>query len=269
MTRPSQSVELDVLRHSDGEKFTRPDHVAREEPLEIRVEGNPVAVAMRTPGHDTELAAGFLLTEGVIQDASDIFELNQCPTQAGNAETPGAVDVLLKNSEKLDLARLTRHVFTSSSCGLCGKTTIDSVFQSFPPVPSTPTLSPDLILALPEKLAAAQPTFDKTGGLHACGLFSLQGDLLISREDVGRHNALDKLLGHALLKNWLPLENHLVFLSGRVSFEMMQKTLAARVPAVAAISAPTSLAVDFACRSKQFLAAFIRGNSYNTYSHGR
>jgi FdhD protein len=256
-----------VERHGAGGTATGDDWVAREEPLEIRVEGHPVAVAMRTPGHDRELAAGFLLSEGVVAAPGDIFELNQCPTQAGEPVdgAPGAIDVLLTDPSRLDLGRLTRHVFTSSSCGLCGKATIEAVNAKLPPLGPSPPPEAAYLLALPGKLAAAQPAFRLTGGLHACALFGPGGELRAAFEDVGRHNALDKLVGHALLEGWLPLAGHTVLLSGRVSFEMVQKALAAGVPDVAAISAPSSLAVEFARASNQHLVGFLRPPGFNRY----
>ncbi|MDB6140663.1 MAG: Sulfur carrier protein FdhD, partial [Verrucomicrobiaceae bacterium] len=229
--------------HRDRAPVAQDDVVAREEPLEIRVEGRSVAVVMRTPGHDRELAAGFLVSEGVVQKPRDIFEISQCPS-TGNKKG-NVVEVLLSGAV-VDWESLTRHVFSASSCGLCGKTSIDSVFQRFPPVTAEWQVTPDLLWSLADKLRSTQATFSKTGGLHACALFDLKGSLIAAREDVGRHNALDKVLGYGLLNNLLPFNHHVLFLSGRVSFEMMQKALAGGVPLVAAISAPSSLAVDFA-----------------------
>ncbi len=243
------------------------DVVAVEEPLEIRVEGRPVAVVMRTPGHDEELVAGFLLTEGVIREKSDLFEISTCPSLT--AGTPsGAVDVVLTKPDSVDFEKLSRHVFSASSCGVCGKATLDSVLQSFPPLPPDGFNVPrSLLFSLPQQLRAAQTTFDSTGGLHASALFDAEGRLLLVREDVGRHNALDKVLGHALLHGWLPLDRHVLLLSGRISFELMQKSLAARLPFIAAISAPSSLAVEFAVASGQTLAGFLRGEKCNVYTH--
>ncbi len=239
------------------------DDIAVEEPLEIRVEGRSVAVVMRTPGHDHELAAGFLVSEGVVTNARDILEISQCP-HTGNMKG-NVVDVLLGRAV-VNWDSLTRHVFSASSCGLCGKTSLDSVLQRFPPVTSHCTVSAHLIRSLPQKLRAAQDTFDKTGGLHACAIFDLSGHLIALREDVGRHNALDKILGFGLRQGLLPWSQHVLLLSGRVSFEMMQKALAAGVPIVAAISAPTSLAVDFARDSGQTLIGFLRGETMNVYA---
>jgi FdhD protein len=241
------------------------DVVAEESPLEIRIEGRPVAVVMRTPGHDEELAAGFLLSEAVIARPDDIFEISTCPSQADGGR---AVDVLLARPDSVDFERLTRHVFSASSCGICGKAATEAVLQNFPPLPSdTIRVPPARILALPASLRAAQPTFDATGGLHASALFDLDGNLVALREDVGRHNALDKVLGFAFLERRLPLDHHILALSGRVSFELAQKALAARIPIVAAISAPSSLAISFAQSSGQTLCAFVRGERMNVYTH--
>jgi FdhD protein len=240
------------------------DVVAREEPLEIRVEGRSVAVVMRTPGHDRELVAGFLVSEGVVQKSRDVLEISQCPS-TGNSKG-NIVDVLLGGAV-VNWESLTRHVFSASSCGLCGKTSIESVFQRFPPVRGGWQIEPGLLWSLPEKLRSSQATFSRTGGLHACALFDLEGNLIVVREDVGRHNALDKVLGHGLLHDLLPFDQHLLLLSGRVSFEMMQKALAAGIPLVAAISAPSSLAVDFAEESNQTLIGFLREQTMNVYTH--
>lgn len=259
---PSRAVE--VRRWERGQVEARADVVAREEPLEIRVEGRSVAVVMRTPGHDVELAAGFLVSEGVVKRPCDVLEISQCPVTADSRGN--VVDVLLGGAV-VDWDSLTRHVFSASSCGLCGKTSIDSVFQQFAPVEVDWQVEAGLLTELPARLRAVQETFDKTGGLHACAVFDLQGELLVVREDVGRHNALDKVLGWALLEDALPLNRHVLLLSGRVSFEMIQKALAAGIALVAAISAPSSLAVDFAETAGQTLVGFLRGQTMNVYAH--
>lgn len=256
-----EAVVLDRYRIEGG--FARAlDRVASEEPLEIRVNGRSVAVTMRTPGHDEELALGFLRSEGLLSSPEDVAEVAHCPEVdpegAGNV-----LDVRLRTDP--DFASLTRHVFTSSSCGVCGKATIDSVFGHFPPVAETAVPSAGLLLGLPSKLRAAQETFDRTGGLHASALFDESGELLLLREDVGRHNALDKVVGHAFRRG-IALERCLLLVSGRVSFELMQKALAARLPVVAGISAPSSLAVKLARRSGQTLVGFLRERGFNVYS---
>jgi FdhD protein len=238
------------------------DRVAAEEPLEIRVNGTSVAVTMRTPGHDDELATGFLFTESLIARDDEIAEIVHCP-DVDPEGIGNTLDVRLRTDP--DLASLTRHVFTSSSCGVCGKATIDSVFQHFPPVQRARIPEAELLLSLPSKLREAQETFDRTGGLHASALFDREGNLLLLREDVGRHNALDKVIGHALQKE-MPLSEVVLLVSGRISFELMQKALAARIPVVAGISAPSSLAVKLARESGQVLVGFLREKGFNLYS---
>jgi FdhD protein len=268
------------------------DFLAAEEPLEIRVEGRSVAVVMRTPGEDRELAAGFLVTEGLVQARDEVVDIKHqphCLVRARNGkgrrvQTSGrsarhragmpeetieggnVVNVRLKDPKSVDLKKLTRHVFTSSSCGICSKATIEAVRQQFPPIADACEVEPAVLWKLPELLAAAQDTFRWTGGLHACALFDLTGRLLVLREDVGRHNALDKVIGWALLQDRLPLREQIVLLSGRASFEMLQKALAAGIPLVAAVSAPSSLAVEFARQSGQTLVGFLRGDRMNIYA---
>jgi FdhD protein len=261
----SAAVTVTVTRLRQGQPVVEElDAVAVEEPMELRVEGRSLSIMMRTPGHDEELAAGFLLTEGIIREPQHLFEISTCPSRSegqGNV-----VDVLLAGVT-MDWDSLTRHVFASSSCGLCGKTSIESVFQSFPPVIATWQVSQDFLLTLPDKLRASQATFDQTGGLHASALFDLDGNLLVLREDVGRHNALDKLLGYALRAGLLPLQDKILMVSGRVSFEIMQKALAGGIGLIAAVSAPTSLAVEFAEKSGQTLVGFLRGDRMNVYAN--
>jgi FdhD protein len=251
--------------NNSGPGGTEPDVVAAEEPLEIRVEGRPLAVVMRTPGHDRELAAGFLLTEGVIKSARDLFDITTCvtPSAAGKGN---AVDVALTHPGSFDFEKLTRHVFTSSSCGICSKASIDAVLKRRKPLDDDVRVPAEVLLSLPQRLLQKQETFKTTGGLHACALFDAAGKLLAIREDVGRHNALDKLLGWAVLEKRTPLHGHIALLSGRSSFEMMQKAHAGGIPVVAAISAPSSLAVEFARESGQTLAGFVRGRSMNLYA---
>lgn len=249
------------------------DWVAVEAPLEIRVEGRPVAVAMRTPGSDRELAAGFLLSEGVIASRDDVFEISVCPgvqDENGVAE-PGVVDVLLSRPEAVDFGRLTRHVFTSSSCGLCGKAVVAEVLKAHPPLDVKASerreLTPGLISALPESLRHAQAAFAATGGLHASAIFDATGRLVVLHEDVGRHNALDKVLGASWLSGRWPLDSDILVLSGRVSFELVQKALVARLPVIVAISAPSSLAVVTAEAAGITLCGFVRDGKMNIYTH--
>lgn len=259
----AQVLTVEILRVRGSERAPAPDFVAREEPLEIRVKGRSVAVTMRTPGHDAELACGFLVTEALLQRRQDVIEIAPCPSDAdGNI-----LNVFVAPSVEIDFEQLTRHVFASSSCGVCGKATIESVHQRFPPAQSKVQFRSDMIAALPEQLRAVQSTFDKTGGLHGAALFDATGQLVVSREDVGRHNAVDKVIGWGFLENALPFANQLLLVSGRASFEIMQKALAAGIPIVAAVSAPSSLAVEFARESQQTLIGFLRGPSFNIYSH--
>jgi FdhD protein len=252
-----------ILRWDGQTACEQHDDLAEEEPLEIRVRGRAISVTMRTPGHDPELAAGFLLTEGIVRAPRDIMRAEHCDrNQDGNV-----LNVLLAPEVPVDFARLTRHVFASSSCGLCGKATIESVHAQFPPVQSGLVIDSGLLATLPEKMRAAQPAFDRTGGLHAAAIFDPQGRLIVLREDVGRHNAVDKVVGHCLLNGPFPLDSHILLVSGRSSFEIMQKALAARVPVVAAVSAPSSLAAEFAAESGQTLIGFLRDRRMNVYAY--
>jgi FdhD protein len=258
------ATELTHYR-SGSDPEPRDDFLAAEEPLEIRVEGHSIAVVMRTPGHDRELAAGFLLTEGLINSTRDVFDIVTC-VDAGAAGKGNAVDVALARPAEFDYAKLTRHVFTSSSCGICSKASIDAVMRQRAALTDKFQIDTELLLSLPSRLSAGQETFHRTGGLHACALFNQHGELMELREDIGRHNALDKIIGHALLDNRTPLREHIVLLSGRASFEMMQKAHAGGVAVVAAISAPSSLAVQFARESGQTLVGFVRETSLNVYA---
>jgi len=258
------SLATDILQYHLQRKARRQaDELAVEEPLEIRVRGRSVAVTMRTPGHDKELAAGFLLTEGIIHHRADIVEIAPCLESAAPENT---LNVFLAPAVEVDFSRLTRHVFAASSCGLCGKTTIEAVQQHFPQVKSNTSVAAEILARLPERMRAAQRTFARTGGLHAAAIFDVRGKLVVLREDIGRHNAVDKVLGHGFLENKLPFDSHLLLVSGRASFEIMQKALAGGIPIVAAVSAPSSLAVEFARESRQTLAGFLRGQTMNVYS---
>lgn len=261
----TSAVSVDAWEKGNS-KRRRSDAVVVEEPLEIRVDTRSLAVTMRTPGHDAELAVGYLLSEGLIRSGTDIADIRPYPRN----EFGNVLDVLLAPGVDWDAQRLVRPGVISSSCGLCGKTTLEAVRQRFGTVSPGPTVSEKMIYSLPERLRTAQETFSLTGGLHAAGLFDLEGRLLVAREDIGRHNALDKVIGRALLDGLLPLSRHVLLLSGRVSFEMMQKSLAAGVPIVAAVSAPSGLAVEFARKSRQTLIGFLRNDRFNVYSgHGR
>lgn len=255
-----------LTRYAEGTRRDDDDELAAEEPIEIRVEGHSISVVMRTPGNDRELAAGFLFSEGLIESARDIFDITTCVTT--NPQYRGnIIDVGLTRPGSFDPERFSRHVLTSASCGLCGKVTIEEALRKRPALQSDLRVSPEMLLSLPTELARHQETFHRTGGLHACALFTAEGKLEQVREDIGRHNALDKLIGWALFEKRLPLREHVLLLSGRVSFEMMQKAHAAGLAIVAAISAPSSLAVQLAEESGQTLAGFLRGRSMNLYTH--
>ena len=241
------------------------DAVAREEPLEIQVRGVPVAVVMRTPGHDEELARGFLVTERVVRAADEITAVRHCSVVEDPDAEDNVIAVSLRGDVALDLEALRRNLFTSASCGICGKASIEQALAVAPPLDDPSAVAPDVVRAVMAQLAAAQPVFAVTGGLHAAGLFTAGGELLVVREDVGRHNAVDKVIGWALAHGALPLAGHVLAISGRISFEIVQKALAARIPVIAAVSAPTSLAVDLAERAGIALVGFARGERFNVY----
>ncbi|MFF9814936.1 formate dehydrogenase accessory sulfurtransferase FdhD [Streptomyces sp. NPDC014006] len=258
-----------VLRVRDGVASYRPDTLAAEEPMEIRVGGRPLAVTMRTPGDDFDLAAGFLVGEGVLHSAADVAAIRYCAgATADGGNTYNVVDVALAQGVPAPDASLERTFYTTSSCGLCGKAGLDAVRTTAAwSVAGDPLrLGPDLLAALPGKLRAAQKVFDSTGGLHAAGLFTADGELLCVREDVGRHNAVDKVVGHALRTDLLPLRGSVLMVSGRASFELVQKAVMAGIPMLAAVSAPSSLAGDLAEESGLTLVGFLRGESMNVYA---
>ena len=263
-----RAAKTEILRwNNDGVGNETDDWVAREEPLEIRVKGESIVITMRTPGHDEELAIGFLLSEGVIANSRDIIEIAYC--QQGEATLhENILNVFLSPKVQINLDRLKRNVYASSSCGLCGKASIESLQNIFEPLSKSETvIDTKTIITLPEKLRIKQSTFDKTGGLHAAALFDGNGELLVLREDIGRHNAVDKVLGCLLLKDRLPLENCVLMVSGRASFEIIQKALAGRVGVICAVSAPSSLAVEMAKESGQTLIGFLREGKFNVYTH--
>ncbi|AEF39382.1 formate dehydrogenase accessory sulfurtransferase FdhD [Hoyosella subflava] len=258
-----------VLRIREGVCSHRPDTLAAEEPMEIRVGGRPLTVTMRTPGHDFDLAAGFLVSEGVVHAAGDVVAMRYCAgATADGGNTYNVVDVALAPDVSPPDASLERNFYTTSSCGLCGKASLDAVrtTAAWSVADDRLTIGQAALAALPERLRAAQKVFDKTGGLHAAGLFTASGELLCLREDVGRHNAVDKVVGHALMAGLLPLRETVLMVSGRASFELVQKAIMAGIPMLAAVSAPSSLAVDLAVESGLTLVGFLRGNSMNVYS---
>ncbi len=258
----------------DGATRRRPDTLATEEPMEIRLLSGEtrqtVAVTMRTPGSDFELAAGFLYGEGIVSSREDIRRISYCVDPEVDAEQQyNIVNVRLQTGLDYDPRPLERHFYTSSACGVCGKASLEQLeLRGCPVIPPGPEVSAQTIYSLPEKLRDAQGLFDSTGGLHAAALFDAEGELLALREDVGRHNATDKLIGWALLEGRLPLHECIVMVSGRSSFEILQKCLVAGVPIVCAVSAPSSLAVDVAREFGITLVGFLRGKRFNVYSVG-
>src|SRR5215210_7691282 len=256
----------------DGRVRVRPDALATEEPMEIRLLAGDtrqtVAVTMRTPGADFELAAGFLYGEGIVDSPEDILKISYCVDSDLDAEQRyNIVNVELRGGREFDLRPLERHFYTTSACGVCGKASLEQLeLRGCPVMPAGPEVSAETINTLPEKLREAQGLFDATGGLHAAALFDEMGELLALREDVGRHNATDKLVGWALLEGRLPLSEHVVLVSGRSSFEILQKCLMAGVPIVCAVSAPSSLAVDVARKFGMTLVGFLREGRFNVYA---
>ncbi|WP_105970156.1 formate dehydrogenase accessory sulfurtransferase FdhD [Streptomyces geranii] len=262
-----------VIRIRDGAVSARPDTLVAEEPMEIRLNGKPIAITMRTPGDDFALAAGFLVSEGVLAEGRDLQNIVYCAgATADGSNTYNVVDVRTAPDVVLPDITLERNVYTTSSCGLCGKASLDAVRTTArwpiddgadaPPV----RLAPELLASLPDRLRAAQRVFDRTGGLHAAALFTEEGELLDIREDVGRHNAVDKLVGRALQRGGLPLSRTILLVSGRASFELAQKAVMAGIPVLAAVSAPSSLAVDLAAESGLTLVGFLRGSNMNVYA---
>jgi FdhD protein len=271
-SRRGSKTKIRMRVVEDGRTRVRPDVLATEEPMEIRLvsggSSQTVAVTMRTPGADFELAAGFLYGEGIVSSPEDIKKISYCVDPEVDAEQQyNIVNVELRAGRKYDPRPLERHFYTTSACGVCGKASLEQLeLRGCPVIPPGPEIAAEKIYGLPQKLREAQGLFEATGGLHAAALFDAEGDLIALREDVGRHNATDKLIGWALLDGRLPLSNHAVMVSGRSSFEILQKCLTAGVPIVCAISAPSSLAVDVARRFNITLVGFLRGNRFNVYS---
>lgn len=256
---------VDVTRYREQRAEAAVDAVAGEEPLEIRLSGVPLAVVMRTPGHDRELTLGFLVTERVVTSPEHVASVRHCDVVPDPDAEDNVVQVRLADGVDVDLESLRRNLFASSSCGVCGKATLENALRDGPPLEDPARFDPGFFYALPARLARSQTLFARTGGLHAAGLFAPDGALRVAREDVGRHNAVDKVLGWALEHGGLPLRGHVLMVSGRASFEIVQKALAAGVPVVAAVSAPTSLAVQLAAEARIALVGFLRGRGLNVY----
>lgn len=263
-----------IVKHQASGKAEKTDLVAVEEPLEIRLGFGPtdqreqrsLAVTMRTPGHDFELAAGFLFTEGIVHSFSQIENIRYCEN-LGKQEENNVVRVELNSSLTPDFQKLQRNFYTTSSCGVCGKSSIEAVTVQCAPVTTNWSVSAKLIQSLPDKLREAQHVFEHTGGLHASGLFDQQGALMLLREDVGRHNALDKVIGAMLFKESIPLSDFILVVSGRASFELVQKAAVAGIPVLVAVGAPSSLAVNLAQTSGITLVGFAREEKFNIYTH--
>ena len=262
-----------VVRYRDGASARKRDALAVEEPMEMRLswvaEGErrvqPLAVTMRTPGNDFELTAGFLHGEGVIGSADDLVEMTYCT--GPEEQEYNVVEARLAPGRAFDPESVRRNFYATSSCGVCGKASLDAVeAQGCAVLPMGTTLTPELVLDLPDRLREEQGVFERTGGLHAAGLFTAQGETRVVLEDVGRHNAVDKVIGHSLLQRRLPLGDTALVVSGRASFEVVQKAVAAGIPILIAVGAPSSLAVDLAERFRQTLVGFARGGGFNVYT---
>jgi FdhD protein len=267
MARTSRSVDLtQVTEWNDGAVARKDDYLAAEEPLEIRIGENPLSVTMRTPGHDLELAAGFLFTEGLVQRREQIIALANA-TNDDDGKRGNVVRAEVAAEALPDFDKLRRHFFAASSCGICGKASIDAVRSRLLRTPNPDfRVEPKLIVRLPDALRSEQNVFERTGGLHAAALFDGRGALLIVREDIGRHNAVDKVVGWALLNDRIPLSDCILLVSGRGGFEIIQKAIVAGIPVVASVSAPSSLAVQLARELRLTLIGFLRGNRFVIYA---
>ena len=264
--RGTAAVAHPVLKVRGADVVETPDQLAVEEPLEIRLGGIAFTVTMRTPGDDEDLVAGLLHSEGLIRGPDNLDVIARYRGPDDEADPGNVVNVLLKGDVQAARERLRRSLVASSACGVCGKVTIDSIRTACPPVVSDVTVPAGLFPRLAGEMAAAQATFERTGGLHAAGLFDTAGRLLVLREDIGRHNAVDKVIGHMLRTRGLPLDRRILLVSGRASFEIMQKAWMARVPIVAAVSAPSSLAVQMALAAGITLVGFLRERGFNVYA---
>jgi len=255
-----------VFEWDDGKLRRKDDYLAAEEPLEIRVGSEPLSVTMRTPGHDRELAAGFLFTEGLIQRREQIVKLESSEPQDGT-NRGNVIQAELAPDAAPDFVKMKRHFFAASSCGICGKASIDSIRSRLLAVPNPDfRLDAEILVLLPDALRSSQDVFQRTGGLHAAALFDPRGKLFVLREDIGRHNAVDKVIGWALLEGHVPLSDSVLLVSGRGGFEIVQKAIIAGVPVVASVSAPSSLAVQLARELRLTLIGFLRGRRFVIYA---
>lgn len=273
------SVAVPIVRIDGDRRTTQDDALAIEEPLEIRLafagrelaRAQPeksISITMRTPGDDVALALGFLVAEGVIRGLADIDDARHCGPAVRDDATSNIVKITLSAEARFDPERLDRHFYTSSSCGVCGKTSLEAVRSAVhaPLLARRPQITPSIVHGLPKALRDAQPTFDRTGGLHAAGLFDAHGQLLVVREDVGRHNAVDKVIGTQLRAGALPLHDHVLLVSGRASFELVQKAVMAGIGILAAVGAPSSLAVELAREESMTVLGFVRDGRFNVYA---
>lgn len=259
-----QSVQIG--RWSHGTSVAGSDDVVVEEPLELRVNHVSLAVTMRTPGDDEALAAGFLATEGIVRGPSDLFDITRCGDSEENPDTLNIVTAYVPTERMPDTLQTGRQRYATSACGLCGKATLESIRALAPTIEPLERIDSEVVAALPQNLKPSQSVFARTGGLHAAGIFDPDGKLLFAAEDIGRHNAVDKAIGKALLGERWPLDCTILLVSGRAGFEIVQKALMARIPAVASVSAPSSLAVALAREHGMTLIGFLRGASFNIYS---
>ena len=264
--RKCPAVRHTVVRFREHGAVCADDHVAVEEPLEIRLGGFSLAVTMRTPGDDDELVVGFLHSERVITSADDLDVVARYRVAEGDPQAGNVINVLLKGNVRVARELLRRNFVASSSCGLCGKVTIEAIRADLPAVTSDLVVPAVMFQRLERAMGRAQATFERTGGLHAAGLFDADGQLIVLREDIGRHNAVDKVIGHMVLARRLPLDRYILMVSGRASFEIMQKALTSRIPVVAAVSAPSSLAVEMAAAANMTLVGFVRSGGFNIYA---
>jgi FdhD protein len=267
LARKPRSLDLTrVSEWDDGKLRRKDDCLAAEEPLEIRVGNDPLSVTMRTPGHDVELAAGFLLTEGIVERRAQILNLASTAGE-GAANSGNLVEAVLAPEAIPDTEKMRRHFFAASSCGICGKASIEAIRSRTLRAPNPDfRLDPEILVQLPDALRASQAVFSRTGGLHAAALFSARGELMVVREDIGRHNAVDKVIGWALLENRVPLSDSILLVSGRGGFEIVQKAIVAGLPVVASVSAPSSLAVQLARELRLTLIGFLRGRRFVIYA---
>ncbi len=261
MMSSEETAQVEVRRIGDSTRNSDHDVVAVEEPLEIRINCKPIVVTMRTPGCDLDLAAGFLWTEGIIRHADEIQSIEHC----SSSDSGNVVTVKLAQGVRLDPSKLERNFYATSSCGICGKATLDAIHQLVEPIDEVMPLDAQVISSLPDRMRRVQTTFAATGGSHAAGLFDMDGSLRCLREDVGRHNAVDKVIGWAIRGQSMPLTNTILVVSGRTSFEIVQKAAMARIPVLAAVSAPSSLAIEAARRFHQTLIGFCRDSRFNVY----